>query len=264
MFYERFVELCTAKGVKPTNACVEAGLSRGLAAKWKSTKTVRPSAEALEKLSVYFGISIDEILGIKKDDGLVSPDFVFYENYIMNAVDRVKAICKSRKIAIYKLEKDLGYANGYIGQLKKGVFPSDRLVEIANYLSVPPSLLTGDEEITMFNPVEYVRSICKGRKIPIATLERDCGFGNGYLNPKKIDKIDYPRAVIIAEYLGLPVEEILTGDKQEEKEKTATNGDDLQALLGASEEDMKAILAFLAADEKQKSAIKAVMETWKY
>ncbi len=66
MFYDRFLELCAEKGVKPTNACIEAGLSRGLAAKWKSTKTEKPSAEALEKMSVYFEKSIDEILGKQK------------------------------------------------------------------------------------------------------------------------------------------------------------------------------------------------------
>ena len=65
----------------------------------------------------------------------------------MNGVDRVKAICKDRKIPISKLEKDLGYANGYIGQLRKGVFPSDRLMEIASYLSVSPMyILTGKSE----------------------------------------------------------------------------------------------------------------------
>ena len=64
----------------------------------------------------------------------------------MNGVDRVKAICKERKIPISKLERDLGYANGYIGQLRKGVFPSDRLMEIAEYLSVSHTyILTGEK-----------------------------------------------------------------------------------------------------------------------
>ena len=66
MFYDRFLALCKEKGVKPTNACVEAGLSRGLAAKWKSTGTEKPSADALEKLSDYFDMSIDAILGKEK------------------------------------------------------------------------------------------------------------------------------------------------------------------------------------------------------
>lgn len=64
----------------------------------------------------------------------------------MNSVERVKAICKERKIPIYRLEKDLGYANGYIGQLRKGTFPDNRLLEIASYLHVPASELTGEQK----------------------------------------------------------------------------------------------------------------------
>lgn len=76
----------------------------------------------------------------------------------MNGVDRVKAICKERKIPISKLERDLGYANGYIGQLRKGVFPSDRLLEIAEYLSVSHTyILLGEEN----------------KKAPTASGERD-------------------------------------------------------------------------------------------
>ena len=64
----------------------------------------------------------------------------------MNSVERVKSICKERKIAISKLERELGFANGYIAQLRKGTFPADRLADIAAYLSVSTEyLLTGEE-----------------------------------------------------------------------------------------------------------------------
>lgn len=64
----------------------------------------------------------------------------------MNSVERVKQLCKSRKIPISKLERDLGFSNGYIGQLRKGVFPADRLSKIASYLNVTTEyLLTGQE-----------------------------------------------------------------------------------------------------------------------
>lgn len=63
MFSDRFNELCKEKGVTANKACADMGLSRSLAAKWKSTKTQRPSAEVLEKMSIYFNLSIDEILG---------------------------------------------------------------------------------------------------------------------------------------------------------------------------------------------------------
>ena len=63
----------------------------------------------------------------------------------MNSVDSVKQICKDRKIPISKLERDLGFSNGYIGQLKKGTLPDDRLTAIANYLGVSSDyLMTGD------------------------------------------------------------------------------------------------------------------------
>lgn len=63
----------------------------------------------------------------------------------MNAVERVKSICKERKIPISKLETDCGFANGYIGQLRKGTFPNDRLTTIASYLDVPERLITHGE-----------------------------------------------------------------------------------------------------------------------
>lgn len=65
----------------------------------------------------------------------------------MNSVERVKKLCKERKIPISKLEKDLGFSNGYIGQLKRGTFPDDRLRKIAEYFEVTVDyLMTGNEE----------------------------------------------------------------------------------------------------------------------
>lgn len=71
----------------------------------------------------------------------------------------------------------------------------------------------------MFNSVQYVRDLCQQLKIPISKLEKDCGFSNGYLNPKKMSKIPYDRAVLIAQILKVPVSDILEGP---DKEKTPT------------------------------------------
>ncbi|MBQ6852413.1 MAG: hypothetical protein IJO04_05225 [Oscillospiraceae bacterium] len=75
----------------------------------------------------------------------------------------------------------------------------------------------------MFNSVQLVRDLCKTRNIPIAKLEKDCGFSNGYLNPKKMSKIPYDRAVVIAEYLRVSVDLILTGE--ENKKAPTGNGE---------------------------------------
>lgn len=66
----------------------------------------------------------------------------------MNGVERLKAICKERKIPISRLEKDLGFGNGYISQLKKGTFPYDRAVKIAEYLGITVEYLIDGIEKT--------------------------------------------------------------------------------------------------------------------
>jgi transcriptional regulator with XRE-family HTH domain len=64
----------------------------------------------------------------------------------MNTVERIKTICKERKIAISKLEKECGFSNGYISQLRKGTVPDDRLRVIAEYLELSTNyLMTGSD-----------------------------------------------------------------------------------------------------------------------
>lgn len=67
----------------------------------------------------------------------------------------------------------------------------------------------------MFNSVQYVRDVCESQNISISRLEKDCGFSNGYLNPKKMKKISYDRAVIIAKYLNISADSILNGPGKE-------------------------------------------------
>ena len=64
----------------------------------------------------------------------------------MNTVERIKALCKERKIAISRLEKECGFANGYISGLRKGTLPDDRLRIVAEYLNVTPTFLSTGEE----------------------------------------------------------------------------------------------------------------------
>ena len=64
----------------------------------------------------------------------------------MNTVERIKSICKERKIPVSRLEKDLSFGNAYIAGLKKGTVPDDRLRLISKYLDVSVEyLMTGEE-----------------------------------------------------------------------------------------------------------------------
>lgn len=118
--------------------------------------------------------------------------------------------------------------------------------------------------------VERIRELCKLRRIPIAQLEKDLGFGNGFLNPKKIRNVSSERLVIIADYLGLSVDELLGKEKppapaspeqEEQKEKpTPVQGGltaqqlELIALVSQMSDEDAAVLA--AAVRAQISARK--------
>lgn len=63
MFYDRFVLLCSRKGVTPSRAAIDAGLSKSTVTKWKNDPSTRPTGTVIDKLTRYFGISVSELLG---------------------------------------------------------------------------------------------------------------------------------------------------------------------------------------------------------
>ena len=73
MFYDKFVELCQWKGVTPSRAAIESGISKSLVTKWKQEKVSAPSPEGLKKLSHYFGVPISELLE-EEEEPLVNHD----------------------------------------------------------------------------------------------------------------------------------------------------------------------------------------------
>ena len=62
VFYDKFLSLCEKKGVSPTRAAVDAGISKSLVTKWKSNRVEIPSPEVLKKISAYFNVSVSELL----------------------------------------------------------------------------------------------------------------------------------------------------------------------------------------------------------
>ena len=61
MFYDKFEQLCSLKGVPPTRAVEEIGLSRTIAVKWKKTAAV-PRGKTLKIIADYFGVSESYLL----------------------------------------------------------------------------------------------------------------------------------------------------------------------------------------------------------
>lgn len=66
MFYDNFVNLCKRKKVAPSKAAIDAGFSKSLVSKWKANPNTVPTVDVLKKMSDYFGITVDELLGKEK------------------------------------------------------------------------------------------------------------------------------------------------------------------------------------------------------
>lgn len=64
----------------------------------------------------------------------------------MNTVEKIKLLCKDKGIAISRMERDLGFGNGYISQLRKGSLPADRLIKVSEYFKVPTDWLLYDND----------------------------------------------------------------------------------------------------------------------
>lgn len=66
MFYDLYCELCKAKGVTPTRAATEMGLSKSTPTAWKK-KGITPQVAQLQKIADYFHVSVDYLCGNKEN-----------------------------------------------------------------------------------------------------------------------------------------------------------------------------------------------------
>lgn len=74
----------------------------------------------------------------------------------------------------------------------------------------------------METTVERIRRYCKEKGVAVSVLEKDLGFGNGFLNPKKIEDVNTDRLLKILDYLGISAEEFFNiGSKQTQIIETA-------------------------------------------
>ncbi len=65
--YERIAALCEQKGVRPGKMCADTGISRGNIGDLKMGRIKKLSAENLEKIAKYFGVTTDYLLGAETE-----------------------------------------------------------------------------------------------------------------------------------------------------------------------------------------------------
>jgi len=60
VFYDRFTILCAEKGVSPSKAAQDNGISKTSVTRWKNGAV--PNADILISLAAYFDVSVDYLL----------------------------------------------------------------------------------------------------------------------------------------------------------------------------------------------------------
>lgn len=71
------------------------------------------------------------------------------------------------------------------------------------------------------SPIDKIQQLCGERKITIAQLERDLGFGNGSLKKSKTLKTD--RAEKIADYFGVDVNQLFSESESTDQKYSISN-----------------------------------------
>lgn len=130
MFYENFAALCKARGESPSRAALNAGLSKAAVSQWKQNPAAQPSAAVVEKLSAYFGVPADRLLGD------APPARSFY--------DRFASLCRSRGVSPSRAAEDAGLSKSAVSKWKREpeAIPSGAvLAKLSAYFGIPASQL---------------------------------------------------------------------------------------------------------------------------
>lgn len=102
MFYDLFCELCKKKGVSPTKATVEIGLSRTIGTKWKTTGAT-PQGDTLSKIAAYFDVSVDYLLGNEQEKKPVTSESDELQDEFIAYYGEVKPYLDERDINDLKI-----------------------------------------------------------------------------------------------------------------------------------------------------------------
>ena len=122
MFYDTFVFLCKQKGLSPSKAATDAGISKSLVTKWKTIGTETPSPEVLKKLSNYFSVTPDYLLGydIQSQIDTLSQQISNLKKEIRTASAERKDELEATLLVLEESHEDLLLAQSLSGNSEKG------------------------------------------------------------------------------------------------------------------------------------------------
>lgn len=101
MFWNNFLAECAKKGKSPAVVAEELGFSNSATTCWKNGSLPRMSSR--KKIADYFGITVDELMGTKKEPagmGELKWEWADVEAAYKNATSEARAAAKAAALAV--------------------------------------------------------------------------------------------------------------------------------------------------------------------
>lgn len=101
MFWNNFLAQCAKKGKSPAVVAEELGFSNSATTCWKNGSLPRMSSR--KKIAEYFGITVDELMGTKKEPagmGELKWEWADVEAAYKNATPEARAAAKAAALAV--------------------------------------------------------------------------------------------------------------------------------------------------------------------
>lgn len=106
MFWNNFLAQCAKKGKSPAVVAEELGFSNSATTCWKNGSLPRMSSR--KKIAEYFGITVDELMGTKKEPagmGGLKWEWADVEAAYKNATPEARAAAKAAALAVLESGK---------------------------------------------------------------------------------------------------------------------------------------------------------------
>lgn len=179
-FYDIYLRLCNEKGISPTTAALEMGLSKSTPTTWKK-RNLTPRGNALNKIANYFGVSVDYLLGHEKCELSKSRN---------TFKDRLKLLRQESGLSQQALADQIGTSKSSINMYERGEreLGIEILNRIADCFNVSMDFLFGrsDQKIMATEIIDKseLEDVCKVPSLSeIAT--GISSFGNKLKNIRK-------------------------------------------------------------------------------
>ena len=103
--HERILELCEKKKVSASRMCLDLGLSKSTMSGMKSGRTKGISVPTAQKIANYFGITVDELYGIKEKEQPTKYDGL--SDNMKELIECIKALPEDKVLMLLQVARSI-------------------------------------------------------------------------------------------------------------------------------------------------------------